>query len=62
MELNRYSDEEDRGILKCSYHGHVTNAIHASEIPECSERHRKAGCPLALTWVALSSPNVGYRG
>lgn len=51
---------ERKGILKCSLHGHVTSAIDENEIPECCERHRKAGCPLALTWEPIREG--GYRG
>lgn len=41
------------GILYCSLHGEVTGAITESEVPECCERHRKAGCPLALNWKEI---------
>lgn len=47
------------GTLWCSLHGRVTDRISETEMPDCAKRHRKAGCPLGLTWK--TSHNGEYR-
>lgn len=59
-KMYTFKNHNRKGTLHCSLHGIVTSEISEGEVPECCENHKKAGCPLALTWK--SSTSYGYRG